>query len=248
MTVGTQLIIEQHIDWIENNEFEKIYQLHDTFDRAEFTQIMLSVGINPLEYMSYVPENYLNGSKITSIELPNNIEKIEPAAFYQCSELSDVKLPNGLTHISYGAFAECPKLENITLPPSLLYIKSDAFAESGLKHVILPDNVHISQHAFEECKQLETVVLGEGITRVPNGCFGKCESLKSVKLNSDLIKIRSYAFKQCYNLKELFIPESVQNIEVSAFYGIEDNITLVCTENSAAHKYASLFDMNFKLI
>ena len=47
MTAGTQLFIEKHIDWIENNEFDKVYSRDslETFDRSELTQILLSIGI-----------------------------------------------------------------------------------------------------------------------------------------------------------------------------------------------------------
>lgn len=248
MTVGTQKVIEEHIDWIENNQFTEIYQLWDVFDRSEFTQIMLSIGIDPLNYMTYIPENYLYDSDIESFNIPQGIERIGIAAFGECRKLSKVTIPEGVTHILPDAFVECNKLENINFPSSIQYIKESAFAETGLKHVVLPDDVHLSRYVFEECKQLETIKFGNGITRVPMGCFGKCESLRSVMLNSDLERIAEHAFKECYSLTELYIPESVISIKPSAFYGIENNITIICAENSTAHEYALRNGMSFKLI
>lgn len=248
MTLGTQKVIEEHIDWIENNEFTKIYELHDVFDRSEFTQIMLSIGINPLNYMTYIPENYLYDSDVESFNIPHGIERIGQTAFAECKKLSKVTIPEGVTHILPGAFLECHNLENINLPSSIQYLKIEAFAETGLKHVVLPDHVHLSAYVFGECKQLETIKFGNGITKIPHCCFGKCESLRSVMLNSDLERINMNAFKDCRSLTELYIPESVTSIERSAFNGIEDNITIICAENSTAHEYARLNNMSFKLI
>lgn len=248
MTLGTQKVIEEHIDWIENNEFTKIYELRDVFDRSEFTQIMLSIGIEPLNYMTYIPENYLYDSDIESFNIPHGIERIGIAAFGECGKLSKVTIPEGVTHILQEAFVECHNLENIKFPSSTQYLKEGAFAETGLKHVVLPDYVQISRYVFEECSKLETIKFGEGITRVPMGCFGKCSSLRSVILNSDLERIGEHAFKECHSLTELYIPESVTSIKPSAFYGIENNITIICAEDSIAHEYALRNGMSFKLI
>lgn len=248
MTLGTQKVIEEHIDWIENNEFTKIYELHDVFDRSEFTQIMLSIGIDPLNYMTYIPENYLYDSDIKSFNIPQGIERIGMGAFGECSNLSKVTIPEGVTHILQEAFVECHNLENINFPSSIQYLKEGAFAETGLKHVVLPDHVQLSRYVFEECKQLETIKFGNGITRIRPGCFAKCESLRSVMLNSDLERIGEHAFKECYSLTEIYIPESVTSIKPSSFYGIENDITIICTENSTAHEYALLNGMSFKLI
>lgn len=248
MTLGTKKVIEEHIDWIENNEFTKIYELRDVFDRSEFTQIMLSIGIDPLNYMTDIPENYLYDSDIESFNIPQGIERIGMGAFGECGKLSKVTIPEGVTHILQEAFVECHNLKNINFPSSIEYLKEGAFAETGLKHVVLPDHVHLSRYVFEECKQLETVKFGNGITRIRPGCFAKCESLRSVMLNSDLERIGEHAFKECYSLTEIYIPESVTSIKPSSFYGIENDITIICVENSTAHEYALRNEMRFKLI
>lgn len=251
MTAGTQVFIENHIDWIENNEFDKIYSKEslETFDRSELTQILLSVGIDPLQYLTFVPENYLSESNIKQFVVPSQIDRISTAAFWDCRELVKVTLPEGLIFIEDSAFSECHKLTQINLPSTIEYIYEDAFAETALKHVVIPDNVaKVSRHCFEECKQLETVKLGKYCVRLGSGVFGNCEKLRYIQLNEGLESIGEYAFKNCQQLKEIYIPQSVNKIGVYSFYDCDPDLKMICIKDSYAHKYAETNLMDFELI
>lgn len=251
MTVGTQLFIEKHIDWIENNEFDKIYDEEslETFDRSELTQILLSIGLDPLKHLTFVPEGYLQESNIKQFVVPSHIYRIGSGSFYNCEELEKVTLPEGLIFIEDSAFSECYKLAQINLPSTLEYILEDAFAETALKHVVIPDNVtKVSRHCFEECKQLETVKLGKYCVRLASGVFGNCEKLRYVQLNEGLESIGEYTFKNCQSLKELYIPSTVNKIEISSFYDCDPDLKIICIKNSAAHKYAEQNMMEYILI
>lgn len=250
MTAGTQLFIEKHIDWIENNEFDKIYgkDNQETFDRSELTQILLTVvGVDPLQYLNYIPENYLSESNIKEFVVPSHIERIDTSAFWSCEQLEKVKLPEGLRSIEDSAFAECHKLTNINLPATLEYIDEDAFAETALKHVVIPDNVSVlARHCFEECKDLETVKLGSMCVSIQNGVFGNCENLRFIQLNEGLERIGDYAFKHCTSLKELYIPETVNKIGSYTF--IDCDVKIICKQYSMAYYYAEQNNMDYALI
>lgn len=251
MTAGTQLFIEKHIDWIENNEFDKIYSKEslETFDRSELTQILLSIGIDPLKHLTFVPENYQSESNIKQFVVPSHIDRISTAAFWECQELEKVTLPEGLIFIEDSAFSECHKLAQINLPSTLEYIYEDAFAETALKHVVIPDNVaKVSRHCFEECKELETVKLGKYCVRLGSGVFGNCEKLRYIQLNEGLESIGEYAFKNCQALKEIYIPSTVNKIGFYSFYDCDPDLKMICIKDSYAHKYAETNLMDFELI
>lgn len=251
MTVGTQLFIEKHIDWIENNEFDKIYSsgILETFDRAELTEILLSIGVDPLKHLTFVPENYLSDSNIKQFIVPTHIDRICTTAFWRCQELEKVTLPEGLILIEDSAFSECHKLTQINLPSTLEYIYEDAFAETALKHVVIPDNVaKVSTYCFEECKQLETVKLGKYCVRIGDGVFGNCEKLRYIQLNEGLESIGDYAFKGCTSLKELYIPSTVNKIGTYSFYDCDPDLKIICIENSFAHRYAESNLMDYRFI
>ena len=185
MTAGTQLFIEKHIDWIENNEFDKIYskQSLETFDRAELTQILLSIGLDPLQHLTFVPDNYLSESNIKQFVVPSHIDRISTAAFWECRELEKVTLPEGLIFIEDSAFSECHKLAQINLPSTLEYIYEDAFAETALKHVVIPDNVKkIREWAFARCENLTTVTIPYGVKEIGNCAFSECKNLTTITI------------------------------------------------------------------
>ena len=111
--------LEDNIILINNNKWEEIYALLNSKDRflrwglsnaliGWFTEMMLSCDINPLEYMNYVPQNFLNSVDLTKATylkipghfiIPDHIKKIEFNAFYNVEGLSDLILPENIEEI-----------------------------------------------------------------------------------------------------------------------------------------------------
>lgn len=128
--------IEKYIDLIDNDKFEEFY---DTLDReissenksviGDITKVLNNAGINPLDYLDYVPLYYCSYRTDLPSELilPDNIKYIGTSAFCFCTSLEKVILPEGLTVIYPDAFAACVELKNINLPSSLKEIKHRAF-------------------------------------------------------------------------------------------------------------------------
>lgn len=128
MTENIQQFIEENIDLIEDNEFFYLYkQIKSyTFTRG-FTETLLAADINPLDYMTEVPERYLYESKIQTLHIPAGINTVGKYAFARCTEITQLSLPEGLTLIDEGAFMNCTKLERVQLPASLRYIEAGVF-------------------------------------------------------------------------------------------------------------------------
>ena len=128
MNAKLQEFIEQNIDLIENNDFDVLYDKINSYKfTTMFSEAIIKAGINPLNYMSYVPKRYLYESLIEEIDIPSNIERISKYAFARCYGLSDVVLPEGLKFIDEGAFMNCCLMESITLPSTLEVIDYGAF-------------------------------------------------------------------------------------------------------------------------
>lgn len=128
--------IEKYIDLIDKNKFELFYMILDGEIASshksiigEITKILNDAGIDPLQYMSDVPNYYCIYRKDlpTELILPSNIEYIRPCAFSFCDSLQIVVLSEGLTTIYPRAFAACVQLRTINLPSSLKEIKANAF-------------------------------------------------------------------------------------------------------------------------
>ena len=81
----------------------------DSFCVGEVTQILLK-KLNPLDYLTSIPDSYLAGSNITEFKVPDHINTIGAGAFYGCKELLKVDIPQSVSEIRMYAFAECEKL------------------------------------------------------------------------------------------------------------------------------------------
>jgi hypothetical protein len=90
------------------------------------TAILLDSGINPLKYLSYVPEYYGTGVFKGDLILPTHIRSIGEYAFESC-DIEAVHIPEGASRIEYRAFANCPYLKDVYLPSSITAIDYLAF-------------------------------------------------------------------------------------------------------------------------
>ncbi len=99
---------------------------------------------------------------ITSLVIPDGVERIEQEAFYYCDRLASVTFPDSLKTIEAGAFAECCSIQKIILPEGLESIGSMAFAWcDALCEVYIPESVAaVEENAFFYCESLSSVSCG----------------------------------------------------------------------------------------
>lgn len=124
-------------DLIESENLAELYKKAEKeIPVAELTEMLLSANINPLKYLSYIPEGFLfyeypeaaNVANITSVTLNKNIcEYIDEHAFTG-SNITELDFRGlGLISIEFQAFYNS-KLTKITLPDTLERIEHSAFA------------------------------------------------------------------------------------------------------------------------
>ena len=190
MTNEVKEFIEKHIDLIEAEEFKKLYDLtrakitsrEDPSFTGEFTETLLSAGIDPAKYMKEIPSHYLEQSSIQSYVVPHGVTSIGAFAFLNCKGLTDVGIPNSITFISSCVFENCSSLTNIVIPNSVKYI---------------------SDGVFYNCQGLTSVILGNGIKYISDQEFYGCSSLTSVTIPNTITEIGVEAFSSCTNLKSI---------------------------------------------
>lgn len=109
--------INKHKELINDNEFDELYRKVDNLlmgDYFDLTILLNSVGINPLKYMSYVPEYYMEEFReLITLDIPEGIEKIKREAFCKCFNLETVYFPLTLQSIEGLAFEDCKSLKDI---------------------------------------------------------------------------------------------------------------------------------------
>ena len=152
-----------------------------------------------------------NCTNLTSIVLPNTVEKMGSYAFGSCTSLVSVVLPDGLAELPNYVFDECTSLSSITIPKTVQ---------------------KIGQGAFVNCSSLQQVNLSEGLKTISWRAFVKCSSLQQIDLPEGLEEIGGQAFHRCAALKKCTIPSTVQKMTKGEYMDIpgeEDYQTFVST-------------------
>lgn len=161
----------------------------------------------PMTYtVTGIGYNAFNGSYISSITLPNTIEYIDNAAFYECYYLQEIDIPNSVISICESAFGYCTGLTSIEIPNSVDYI---------------------GWNAFYCCTGLTDVKISSSVSELGGTFFG-CTGLKHVEIPSSVQHLDG-TFKNCTSLTSIIIPSSVTTLGYNTFYGC-DNLSVITCE------------------
>lgn len=136
-----QAIAENKEALKENRLDDFFMNMLDKISTAQFTgeayRLMLNSGIDPLDYMSFIPPYAYWKSQISNLEIPPTIKTICSCAFMNCIGQDEIILPEGLISIYSFAFVHS-SFDKIYLPESLMSIDNEAFIEYDDKFSIPP--------------------------------------------------------------------------------------------------------------
>ena len=179
---------------------------------------------------------FSNCTKLREIQFAEGLETIEQDAFARCSALKEVVIPASVTNlngflgcqglekvilnnsglIGNYAFADCTSLKEIEFNGEITEIGTAAFGGcAGLTELNLPDTL-ITLDGFNRCSGLTEVRLPDSVKTV--GGFIRCENLEYVDLNQ-CETILTYGLSECTKLESITIPETMRQIQDSAFFG-----------------------------
>lgn len=124
MNTEQQKYIENNIDLIENNDWDRFF-----LNAPEgIGSYLYYASIDFMLEMKAVPGFCFCGSNIDNLTIPNGVTKIGWFAFQNCSRLKSIAIPDSVTHIDAYAFYGCSSLESITIPEGVTTINKFAFA------------------------------------------------------------------------------------------------------------------------
>jgi len=145
---------------------------------------------------------FAQNRELTSIRLPQTLEKIEAAAFWGCLNLKDVHIAGKLQYIGEKAFEKCASIE--TLSVDVLEIRKQAFSLCILlKDARLVNTVQIADEAFYGCSSLESCQCAQ-VKVIGAGSFSDCESLINFNFEN-AASVGERAFINCNSLQEIFL-------------------------------------------
>lgn len=190
------------------------------------TDVVLPVSIGSGVPLMYIEDEAFRGSDIETIVFNEGIYDIGVRAFYGCWGLTDVSFPSTLINIEDEAFRDCMYLGGIELP-DVRFIGFESFRDCiSIPLIVIPDTVSVlCDGAFYICRGAETICVGDGISELPNRCFGYANSLVDLTLPDDLTGIGAYAFYDAYSLTSISM-ESVKAIGNYAFKGCDHLVSV----------------------
>jgi hypothetical protein len=203
-------IVEYTVD-----DVEEVYFGPSTLnDTTAYDSTVVDVSDTPLEFKiisdstaEVTSGNYL---ELDSVVIPEKV-RIDGKVY-------------AVTRIGIRAFSMCTNLVDVVIPSSIEMIGSNAFENSGLKSVVLPENVEVEYEAFYG-SSLTSVVVSSGVFLGHKTFYG-CSALENVEIEPGAKNIGKNGFFECRSLKNLVIPSSVTSIREGAF-GECKNLDLV---------------------
>ncbi len=149
---------------------------------------------------------FISETGVTSVQLPETINRFGMAAFGYASGLTSIDIPTGVRHIGEGCFNGCTNLSSLEIPEALDYLGYGAFAYTAITSAVLPDGLtEIPSQLFEQCKDLQSVVIPEGVTTIGFQAFQNTLSLTEITFPTTLESIGNNCFAYS-GLTSLHIP------------------------------------------
>lgn len=191
--------IEDHIDLIDENDFNSLYNSCPENLRGLLSESLYNCGIDPLSYLTSVPRRmWFESESLEQFKIPAGIKSIEASAF-EDSTIEEVFIPASVVTIHTAAFCGCKQLKTITF-------------ESGSSLKL------IGSSCFENCSSIESIDLPEHLILIFNDSFTNCSSLKSIKIPESVNKIGDYAFSHT-DLSTVTLPSNIADIGKAIFFG-----------------------------
>ena len=205
----------------------------------------LTIGVG----LSQIPAYAFQSSGISSLILPDNIQKIGNGAFHSCENLSSITFGNALKEIGEKSFCLCSNLRELNVPKQVETLYSDSFSYCPLQTISVPafameflpktelvkvdiySGTKILKSSFSGCAQLTSISLCETITVIGDNAFTKCTGLTQITLPNSITTIEEAAFLGCTALTEVVLSNSLTAIGNSAFAECTD-LTEIVLPNS----------------
>lgn len=214
-----------------------VTEIRGAFMSSEITEITIPENITCIGKQSFQ-----SCTKLTTVNLHDNLTQIGLYAFHTCSSLKSIVIPSKVSVVGYGSFWNCSALESVTLTNGIEELQPKCFANcTSLTEITLPASLTTIRpgdaQPFFGCTSLERFIVDENnpVFRSEGNCLINVDEKllvsgckKSVIPNDGSVtKIGECAFQLMTTIDYLEIPESIVDIERSAFWLASINKGLV---------------------
>ena len=164
--------------------------------------------------------------------------ELPPWSSYQ-DQIGTLLFMGDVTYIGENAFSGCRLSDNVDLGSSVRTIGANAFLESGIQHIVIPEQVtSIDHNAFNWCESLTSVWLPDNLDRLQATVFNQCRNLQKLYVGGKTILERDGKLTPFTQLGATLDDETVMPY----------NLTIYGYENSDAERFAKEYDIPFVLV
>ena len=178
---------------------------------------------------------------LTHITIPDSITSIGNGAFQGVTELTTITIPASVKDISDYAFKGASGLRFIIFDQDCLlnYIGNSLFeGTTNLITTTIPESItSIGNSAFSR-SGIKSLILSNNLKSIGYSAFQDASGLAFIDIPSSVNVIGSNAFQNCTSLKTINIPESVTYIGKDAFMDTALS-SLYINNNGQTYKYTS---------
>lgn len=151
--------------------------------------------------------------RLQEVHLPDNLTALGGSAFEYCRNLRAVKIPSKIKVITWYAFRDCSSLQSVELHDSITGFGNESFAGCDLREITLPKSTTaVGNHAFEGNANLSKVTFNEGLIYIGESAFQNT-AIDTLNCPSTLRNIYNSAFAGCRNLRQINLNEGLTRIE-----------------------------------
>lgn len=183
----------------------------------------------------YICDNsFLNASKVTIINVPENVFDVGILALYNTSSLEKINIDKNNDYFVFldGILYNKDKTEvikcvdtrksRVNIASSVKSIRDYAFynCKDLPGPIEFPEGLEeIGEGAFFDCHSLSgTIDFPSSLLSIDKVAFFNCYSIEEIDLNCDIEIIPDDCFGNCSSLKEIVIPNNIREIGERAFF------------------------------
>ncbi len=223
-----------------------IKELNATFVDSGIKNVEIPESVEVLRSTYYNTD--LSG--VTELKLPKGLKVLSGAFEYSLLAITDLTIPDGVETIGYYTFERCNKLKTVDFG-NVKFIERGAFACcESLETVDLTGITYFSEAqdgSFRDCPNLKKITFNrtDGEYDIDDSANRGNTAIDTVVIGNGIHSVKRKAFADCKSLKTAVISDHVAYISDDAFENC-NKLTIVCTENSNAMKYAQRNSINYK--
>ena len=190
---------------------------------------------NPLYYADNL---YLNGFKVTDLNIPDGVETIKKYAFCNFSTIRSVSIPASVTSVGDDVFYNCDNIEDVYISDLAAWCNID-FSTHNSNPLYYADNLYLNGFKVTDLN------IPDGVETIKSYTFYHALFITSVTIPSSVTAIENNAFDACFNIKTIVNYSDLVLVKKSFAYG---GIALYAEEVSNMGYYSVSGDFAFKRI